>query len=263
VSPPRKRDIGLKHSKGDILAFIDDDAYPCKDWLKNAVRNFSDQNVAAVGGPAITPKEDSSRQKASGLVYSSPLVSGKFVYRYLPKIRIEVDDYPSCNFFVRRDAMEELGGFKTNFWPGEDTKFCLEITKNLGKKIIYDPEVVVFHHRREVFLPHIRQIASYALHRGYFVKRYPQTSSKFSFFLPSFLVAAFFVGGIIALFSNSFRTAYLFGVFLYLILILAFSLTKEIALIIPVFLGMVFTHIAYGIYFLKGLLSKELVEEKP
>src|SRR4030042_1412732 len=129
VSPGQKRDIAMNYAKGEILAFIDDDAYPAKDWLKNAVKNFTDPEVAAVGGPAITPGDDSARQTASGRVYSSPLVSAKYMYRYLPRRRMEVSDYPSCNFLIRKSIMQGLGGFKTQLWPGEDTKLCLDITK--------------------------------------------------------------------------------------------------------------------------------------
>ena len=66
--PSKKRNIGTHHAKGKILAFIDDDAFPSQDWLKNASRHFRDPNVAAVCGPAITPENDTLMQKASGLV---------------------------------------------------------------------------------------------------------------------------------------------------------------------------------------------------
>ena len=179
ISPADKRDIALKYAKGEILGFIDDDAYPRKDWLSNALKDFNDDNVAAVGGPAVTPLDDSLRQKASGAVYSSLAVSGNFIYRYLPKKRREVDDYPSCNFIVRKSVMQELGGFDTKFWPGEDTKLCLDITKKLKKKIIYDPEVFVWHHRRKLFIPHLKQIINYAQHRGYFVKKYARNKTGY------------------------------------------------------------------------------------
>src|SRR3989338_3792152 len=70
VSPAQKRDIALNYAKGEIIAFIDDDAYPKNDWLKNAINNFADPLVAAVGGPAVTPENDDVKQKASGMVYS-------------------------------------------------------------------------------------------------------------------------------------------------------------------------------------------------
>jgi len=261
VNPAQKRDMALNYGKGEIFAFIDDDAYPRKDWLKNAVNNFSDPLVAAVGGPAITPDNDNVRQKASGKVYQSPLVSGKYVYRYLPKKKTEVDDYPSCNFLIRKSVMQELGGFNTNFWPGEDTKLCLEITKGLGKKIIYDPEVIVYHHRRPLFSPHNKQIASYALHRGYFVKHYPQTSLRLPYFIPTLFLLGIIFGAILSIFLVPVRVIYIFSLILYLSLVFIFSISKNLRLIPYVFCGIILTHITYGFYFLKGLISKVLKEE--
>lgn len=261
LSPAKKRDLGMEHAKGEVLAFIDDDAYPRKDWLKNALVNFSDPQVAAVGGPAVTPESDSRRQKASGAVLSCRLVSAGYNYRYLPKKRKEVDDFPSCNFLVRKSIMEELGGFQTDFWPGEDTKLCLEITKKLKKKIVYDPEALVYHHRRQLFLPHLRQVESYALHRGYFARIYPETSLRFSYFVPSIFAAALFIGGLISLWSPALRQAYIYALGGYLLLVLFFSLSagfRQAALVFP---GIILTHLAYGIYFLKGFFAQRLKEE--
>ena len=261
VSPAHKRDAALAYAKGQILAFIDDDAYPARDWLKQAVKNFSDPTIAAVGGPAVTPSADSLRQKAGGCVYSSLLVSGGFIYRYLPKKTRYVDDYPSCNFLVRRSIFEQLGGFNTEFWPGEDTKLCLKITKDLGKEIIYDPAVLVFHHRRPLFIPHLKQIANYALHRGYFVKRYPQTSLKLPYFVPTLFILALIAGAALSLYSQLFRAIYFFCLILYLSLVFIFSISKELRLIPLVFPGIILTHLAYGFYFSKGLLTKKLRDE--
>ena len=64
VKPAVKRNIGTKHAAGDLCAFIDSDAYPRRDWLKNALRYFQDPDVAGVGGASITPESDSLMQKA-------------------------------------------------------------------------------------------------------------------------------------------------------------------------------------------------------
>jgi cellulose synthase/poly-beta-1,6-N-acetylglucosamine synthase-like glycosyltransferase len=262
VNPARKRDEALKYAKGDLLAFIDDDAYPVKTWLQHAVEDFNDPQVAAVAGPAITPESDNPMQKASGLVYQSSLVSGKYIYRYLPKKRREVDDYPSCNFLVRKSVMQKLGGFNTNFWPGEDTKLCLDITKRLKQKIVYDPRVLVYHHRRPLFLAHIRQIASYALHRGYFVKRYPETSLRLPYFIPTLFLSGVLLGAILSCFIIPIREAYLLSLLLYLTLVFIFSICRQLRLIPLVFCGIILTHIAYGFNFLLGLVSKSLKEEE-
>jgi len=261
ISPPKKRDIGVRHSRAEFLAFIDDDAYPTKDWLKNAILNFNDNDVAAVAGPAVTPDSDSFLQKASGIIYASILVSAGYTYRYLPKAKREVNDYPSCNLIVRKAVLDEVGGFNTNFWPGEDTKLCLDITRSLCKKIIYDPKVLVYHHRRKLFLPHLRQVANYGLHRGYFVKRYPGTSLKIVYFIPGIFVLGLVIGAFLSGFSHSFKIAYLTGLSLYIILVFIFSISRNLFFLPFVFLGIILTHITYGVYFLKGLLSKRLKEE--
>ena len=259
VSPAVKRDMALKTANGQILAFLDDDAYPVSDWLTQAMKNFADTDVAAVGGPAVTPPQDSHMCQASGMVYSSSLVSSKFTYRYVPGKRREVDDYPSCNFLVRKDVMVRLEGFNTDFWPGEDTKLCLDITKKLGLKIIYDPDALVYHHRRPLFLGHLKQIANYALHRGYFVKVFPQTSRRPGYFAPTVFLFCVVSGAALSFFVGALRPVYLFGLLVYLGIVLIYALSKGPLFVLPVFSGIIATHFVYGYYFLKGILAKKLI----
>jgi len=135
VNPANKRDLGAKKSKGEILAFIDDDAYPEKNWLKNALENFENKEIAAVGGPSLTPKEDSLMQQIGGKILESKLASGTEDYRCKIGKKRFVDDYPTFNFFIRKDIFNKVGGFNYKYWRGEDTKLCLEIIK-MGEKII-------------------------------------------------------------------------------------------------------------------------------
>ncbi|MCK4649233.1 glycosyltransferase [bacterium] len=262
IGPSEKRDIGIKHAQGEILAFLDDDAFPNKDWLKKAMKNFEEKDVVAVGGPAVTPASDNLRQKASGLVYSSLLASGSFTYRYIPRRKRQVDDYPSCNFLVRKSTIEKLGGFSSKFWPGEDTKLCLHITKNLGKKIIYDPEVLIYHHRRPLYRGHLRQVANYALHRGYFSKRFPETSRKISYFIPSLFVLGLFIGWLLGFIYPLFFKIYLGVISLYLVSVLFTGFKhRNLKLAFLISSGIVATNIGYGIFFLKGLFCRRLKEE--
>ena len=261
VTPPIKRDLALSQASGEIIAFLDDDAYPAEDWLSLALKHFTDPEIAAVGGPAVTPETDSLMQKASGRVYSSYLMSGQYVYRYLPRPQRFVDDYPSCNFLVRKSIMLELGGFNTKFWPGEDTFLCLKIVRDLKKKIIYDPKVLVYHHRRSLFKGHLKQIANYALHRGYFVKKFPETSCKLTYFIPSIFLIGLFIGPALSSLSLVFKLSYISTVIFYLILVFISSVSKDFFLIFPVFWGIIISHLVYGIYFIKGLLSWRLMEE--
>lgn len=258
ILPAAKRDIGAAQAQGQILAFLDDDAYPDANWLKQAALNFNDEDIACVCGPAITAKEEPLKNQASGRLYESIIVSGPARFRYLPLKKCFTDDYPSCNFFIKRDDFLKLGGFKTKFWPGEDTILCLEVVSEINKKILYDPQVLVYHHRRPLFKSHLKQIANYALHRGYFVKRFPKTSLKLGYFLPSILILIllFSISGGIFLNSELF-----YFVFFYLMVVFVFGLTLNLELFFYIFTGIVLTHLVYGVFFLRGLFSNKLKEE--
>jgi len=259
VPPSKKRDLAISHAHGNILAFIDDDAYPRSDWLKNAAPYFENEIVAGVGGPAVTPRNDTVWQRASGHILSSWIGSGPHSYRYTPKRMREVDDYPTCNLLVRKSVLERLGGFDTKYWPGEDTKLCLEITKQLGMKILYVPDVLVYHHRRPVFRPHLRQIWNYSVHRGFFAKKFSETSLRFSYFLPSILVAGFILGSLLTVFIPQLGNFLILVVATYIGLNLISVLrTKDLKAMILVFLGVILTHVCYGVGFPRGLLTKEL-----
>ena len=264
MGPAEKRDLALKYSDADILAFLDDDAYPRKDWLKKAVRHFENPEIAAVGGPAVTPRDDSFWQRVSGAVFLSRIGGGN-PERYWPVGSIRnVDDWPSVNLLVRKDIFEKVGGFNSKYWPGEDTKLCLDIVK-LGKKIIYDPDVFVWHHRREGIIRHLKQIGGYGLHRGFFAKKFPATSRKLKYFIPSFF-SIYMLAGTSLFFSGSkaFKNLYLIGLGIYLLaLALSFfqiqSKEKNLAVSFMSIVYAVLTHMWYGIRFLQGFIfTKDL-----
>jgi len=260
TGPAEKRDMALQYAQGEILAFIDDDAYPRPDWLKNAVAHFKDPSVGAVGGPAVTAENDGVLRQASGKVYESFLCSGGYTYRYVPGKLMDAEDLPSVNLIVRKAVFERIGGFDSSFYPGEDTKLCLDIIKIAQKRIIYDPDVLVYHHRRKLFWQHLKQSNNYALHRGYFAKALPDTSRKFVYFIPSLFVLGLVVGPLLALLFPPLWYVYFTVLLLYFILLVASTAhLKDIRVWLLAVAGVFLTHVSYGIGFIRGLLSKELI----
>ena len=262
VGPSQKRDIGSRAATGELLAFLDDDAYPIEDWLTNAASNFVSPDIAAVGGPGVTPPTDRYWAQVSGQIYTSLIVSGPHICRYTPQRHREVDDYPSCNLIVRKSIFEQVGGFGTQFWPGEDTVFCLRIIKDLKKKILYDPDVLVYHHRRSDALIHFKQLWSYGVHRGYFVKRFPETSRRLSYFLPSAWVMGVFFGWLPGLWVPPLTAAYQITLCIYLLAVLIGTPGKLNPRLYPVtVLGVIASHVTYGVGFIRGLLARRMQEE--
>lgn len=260
VGPADKRDMALRYAEGEIFAFIDDDAYPRADWLKSAVKFFDNPEVGAVGGPAVTALNDDIWQQASGKVYESFLCSGQYTYRYLPKAEREVEDLPSVNLIVRRDVFEAVGGYDSNYYPGEDTKLCLDIVEKANKKIIYSPDILVYHHRRKMFRQHLKQATNYAKHRGYFAKALPKTSCKLAYFIPSLFTVGLVTGPILSCFMPILWYCYFVVIMIYLfLLVVSIKKPRSVLVWCLAFFGIIATHIGYGVCFIKGLSSKELL----
>lgn len=260
VGPAEKRDMAITYATGDIFAFIDDDAYPRFDWLKNAVKELEQEDVGAVGGPAVTALDDDLLRQASGKIFENVLCSGKYTYRYIPGNKHDDDDIPSVNLIVKREIFEQIGGYDSSFYPGEDTKLCLDIIKKAGKRIVYDPEVLVYHHRRPLFKGHLKQTTGYAKHRGYFAKKLPQTSLRIQYFVPSMFLLGVLFGPIACLFFPILWFAYAGVLFLYFMLVsVSIKNVKSIKLFFLVLIGVFVTHLSYGFCFIQGLLSKKLL----
>ncbi len=274
-NPAQRRDLALIEARGEILGFLDDDAYPSPVWLSAALKHFDDPRVAAVGGPGVTPPEDDWRRQVSGYVHTSPVGAGSFSFRFQADKSRQVDDYPSMNLMVRKSDFAMVGGFDSNFWPGEDTKLCLDLTYKLNKKIIYEPEALVYHHRRPIFKAHLLQAGRYGLHRGYFAKVLPQTSRRLVYFLPSVLFLTLAAGAaslpVIKIFGFrisdfGFRNALLayflllasYFLLLFLNAVWVWRRCRSVRIAFWTIPAIFLTHLWYGFQFLRGLASSQL-----
>ena len=253
VVPAIKRNVGMESAKGKIYAFIDSDAYPEKNWLMNAVKYLKNPEIGLVGGPNLTPANDNFKQKISGMLLGIYFCAGRTSIRYKKAKPQETIELPSCNFLVRKEYASK---FQADLLTAEDTKFCFNIWKK-GRKVRYEPDVAVYHHRREIFMPHLKQIGIYARDVALLLKRKGQfTIDKAYYSLLSLFVLGVIGGALASFFSPILKTIYLSIIALYLFIVLISSLKKNFKISMLLFLGIIATHFAYGIGFIYGLLSK-------
>jgi len=189
VLPNRKRHIAATAGAAEIVAFIDDDAYPDPGWLAAALPHFADPAVVAVGGPGVTPPSATAGQRASGAIFASRLVTAGTRERYVAGVRRDVEGLPSCNLLMRRDVFVRCAAASLDRWPGEDILTCVEATRE-GGRIVYEPAALVYHHRRELFGPHLTQVWRYGLFRGSFLRRERPSWSSGAYAVPAAFVLA-------------------------------------------------------------------------
>ena len=258
-NPNVKRNLAAKKATGDVLVFLDDDAYPKTDWLIEADKLFQDKSLYALGGPAITPIDAKFLERMSGKVLESWMASGNTTYRHIPLPERDIDDYPTVNLFVRKEAYEKVGGFSLEFWPGEDTKLCLDLIKAYGKKFKYSPKPIVYHHRRNLFVPHLKQISRYGKHRGQFARIFPENSRIPSYFVPSIFILGLLLGPFVIVL----RPVYLATVALYISLLGTEAIKqKNIKAGLYIALGIFLTHLVYGTNFIVGFIRRPKLKLK-
>ncbi|MCX8096158.1 MAG: glycosyltransferase [Spirochaetes bacterium] len=253
-----KVQVGVEASDGEIIALTDDDAYPRSDWLKNAVNIIlKDESIGAVGGPGLIPPDEPFWSRISGNIHASFVMSGSARKRIIPTSNKEHfdDELTGVNMVMRKSVFNEIGGYKDTFgfYSGEDTLLCRKIRMN-GYKLVYSPNVVVFHHRRKLFFDHFKQLSNWAFHRGLYSKIFPENSRKIQHFLPSIFLFGVVIGGILSTLSNIIMYIYLSVLGLYFSLAIISSLKPNPLETLLTTIGIFFSHLVYGIYFIKGLL---------
>ncbi len=258
-SASKNRNDGSKEAKGNILAFIDDDCEVPEEFLKNAEKIFNEHpEISALGGPQLTPENDTFFGKSAGLVIQT-FLSSAFMYKRYKKSKFSLNasenNVTTANFFIKKDVFKKLNGFDEKIWPGEDTKLFLQLIQK-DYKIAYSPEIYIYHKRRKNFKELFRQHYNY----GY-VMRYLNPRLKFNLKTLIFLSPSlWFVYTLLTPLLYFINKLLILPLLLYLFLVISDSLylTIKKPLAFPLFpLIFLIIHYSYGLGFLIGKIKKE------
>lgn len=149
------RNIGIKQSQYDILAFIDADAYAPSLWISQLIDdlpNCNDNNTAGTGGPDLSPQDLSPKQRSIIDSLYSPLANAGILnpssQHARPGKLKTVKHIPSCNLAIKKEIFLKYGLFDESIAKAEDLEFSFRLNKHkLG--FVYNPNNFVFHHKKD------------------------------------------------------------------------------------------------------------------
>jgi cellulose synthase/poly-beta-1,6-N-acetylglucosamine synthase-like glycosyltransferase len=137
------RNTGIERSIGDVIAFLDDDAVPDRDWLRELMKPFDEWTVVAAGGPVHPWFVDGAGPVHPRFYWMIGCIDGAS-----PKKRPI-----GCNMAFRKEVFRTIGLFNTNLgkvnggsYIGEETEILLKIEKFLPHyRVAWAPKALVNH----------------------------------------------------------------------------------------------------------------------
>ena len=143
----KSRNIGLAASRGDVIAFLDDDAIPEPDWLDRLAHAYADPGVGVAGGPV---RDDDGVNYQQFVVVSDYFTENTF----FPSFEAARDAGALTRGFLRpmganssfrKSALMEIGGFDEVYaYYAEEVDASLRLIE-AGWKIVYVADAEVHH----------------------------------------------------------------------------------------------------------------------
>lgn len=160
------RNTGWQEATGEIVAYIDDDAYPDPHWLHYLAHTYMTTDFAGVGGPNLCPPGDGP---IADCVYNAP---GGPVQVLLTDTVAE--HVPGCNMTFRREALEKIGGFDPRYRAaGDDVDVCWRVQENVGQ-IGFHAAAMDWHHRRNSVKTYWKQQQGYGKAEALLEEKWPE-----------------------------------------------------------------------------------------
>lgn len=139
----RARNRGLVESCSEIVAYIDDDAVPCEDWLEQILAPFADPQVASVSGDVVA--SGNPRDPAPAPARTASNCDAQW---------FEMATFGGmgwgANMAVRKSACSVWSGFDVRLGKGAPLRIAEEshafaMLLALGFRSAYVPAAVVYH----------------------------------------------------------------------------------------------------------------------
>lgn len=143
---------GAKIASGKYLIFLNNDTLPLPGWYEEIIREFELNEDTGIQGAKLL-YEDGTIQHAGMVFGSLPHAEDSPFHAYvkLPSdfhfvnIKRQFQFVTGACLAIRSELFKQIDGFDEEYDFGwEDTDLCMKVNQ-AGKKVIYNPKVVLYH----------------------------------------------------------------------------------------------------------------------
>jgi glycosyltransferase involved in cell wall biosynthesis len=138
------RNVGLERARGDIVAYLDDDALAVPEWLSTVAESLDCNGAGGVGGRVSSDYAETSltaELSASGdLIWSGSNCE-------IPEPQ-DVEFIPGGNMAFHRHVLVAAGAFDANYsrrgvWR-EETDACVRV-RRAGHRLLFNSKMKIYH----------------------------------------------------------------------------------------------------------------------
>ena len=163
------RNCALRHARGEVIAWTDDDCVPAEDWIERILAHFD---------------KDPERHLLTGRVelydpsHYPITINTSLDPAILDGLGTSGSSLIGCNLAFRRSLVERIGVFDPRFGAGaplrsaEDTDFAFRALRK-GCRIAYTPDVLLYHNHKRVTHDQVMRLRrSYTYGEGAMLMKY-------------------------------------------------------------------------------------------
>lgn len=143
--------VGVQMARGEIIAFMDDDAIAERRWVENLIDTYHEFDAIAVGGKILPIWRC---KKPEYLIEEMYWLVGLTHKGFAEEKAIEVRNTFGPNMSFKREVFNKIGLFNEelgfarrihSYMQGAEAEFALRMKQQLGKGVSYNPKAIVYH----------------------------------------------------------------------------------------------------------------------